>query len=155
MITRYYNNYSWTLLKDWSDLSHNYLIGMLVLHYLFIQGVSTNVQMICAIMEHPIKYIKHSVLWCLGNKESKTYHTIKYFWWFTSKSSLKKLVKKCAGWDFVLISWNYNSLPTYDWKWCSLILRCFVCGLNLCTFAILIDLEFSSKTLQCTLEVFV
>src|SRR5210317_2032734 len=38
----------------------------------------------------------------------------------------------------------------YDLKWCNLLLRCFVLGLNLCTFAISRAPVLSSKTLQCT-----
>ena len=76
-------------------------------------------------MEHTIWFIEKYLSQCIWHEESQTYDHITYLWCFTSNSSLKRLVKKSAGWDFVSILWFDIYFLAYDENWCSLTFRFF------------------------------
>ena len=76
-------------------------------------------------MEHTIWFIEKYLSQCIWHEESQTYDHITYLICFTSNSSLKRLVKKSAGWDFVSILWFDIYFLAYDENWCSLTFRFF------------------------------
>ena len=62
LVTKYSKNYLWKICMDKLGLTYNYFCMYAHNIFIFICGVSMNVQMVCTIMGHTIKFIKHSLL---------------------------------------------------------------------------------------------
>ena len=72
--------------------------------------------MFCAIIDRIIQFIENPSYDAFGMRRAKLTIPLNLSNAFHIKSSFKGLVKKFAGWDFVLILWIHISLPTYDRK---------------------------------------